>query len=984
MKYCFLICWLLFSSYYSAAQNYSFNKYTLEDGLPQTYCFSLIQDSRGYMWVGTSGGLARFDGTDFKVFTERDGLSDNMVYSLLEDKKGNIWIGTANGLTRYNGKVFEKFLDSHSSLEKNVTSIIETSTGEIWIATDGGALKLADTNFVNPVDLKNVRAIVEDSIGQLWFGSKWGLFKYNGIGIEKYEIEGGGAINSIVHSARDKKNNLWFGTVNGLIKITGKGYEIFEQDGGVESVFRFILPLDDKIIFGTYGGGFKILENNTFSLVKPFEKLNMAGNTISGILETHDKTVWAATGAGLIKINSTPFVPFSLNNNHVKGNLLFQHNDIYYISTDTGLVKFNRNDFERVFLDKAKQVNHIVTCFTILNKKLVIGTYRGEVFIQENNEFELHAEKFHPLNNATNTLLIENERIWYGKQHSIIKYENGNYESFKLDTIHLSTFKIHKDRKGNIWFATDLSISIMDKLGNIKNHYTINGKKIKHCHDLCEDRYGNIWFTTFGNGLFRWNGKEFENFTVNEGLIDNYLQSILIENDNLWIGSSRGISKIKLNEKSEIVNIKNYGKSEGLTSLECIKTSAIIDETGNLIFGTANGFYQYYPKQDGVNSVPPKVALSKIKLFYKDVDLVSYSDSVNYFTNLPYNLSLAHNQNHITFDFRALSFHSLENVNYQWYLDGFDDSWSPITNKSEITYSNLPAGNFTLNVKAANSDGVWSKPFEVPFIIQPPFWLRWWFLTLAITGVLLLILLLFKFQIKRIQREERKKSESLKRYAELELKALRSQLNPHFMFNVLNSIQEVIVSKEDEKALVYLADFAALMRTILDNSTHKFITLEKELEFLHLYLNMEKLRFEDKFETEFEVDKELDLTQAVMPPMLMQPYIENAIKHGLTPKNGKGNLKIKFVKEDTGILCIVEDNGVGRKKAKEIISNGNSKGMTINSERLQVLNSFNSENNYSITIEDLTKSGIPLGTRIKINIPLTVNKKETYDNFYNS
>ena len=287
----------------------------------------------------------------------------------------------------------------------------------------------------------------------------------------------------------------------------------------------------------------------------------------------------------------------------------------------------------------------------------------------------------------------------------------------------------------------------------------------------------------------------------------------------------------------------------------------------------------------------------------------------------------------------------------------------------------LPPGNYLFSVEAMSKSGIWSaEPAQMQIEILPHFYQTFWFqfvvgLLIVIIGVTILWL-----YSRSIRSKEREKSEISKRIANLELMALRAQMNPHFIFNTLSSIQHFISGNNSEEALKYLSKFAKLMRVILDNSKKKFISISDEIKAISLYLDLEKLRFKDKFEYEIVIDPSIDPEYDEMPSMLVQPYLENAVLHGIAHKQEKGQIIINLFEENEFLVCCVEDNGVGRKKATEIRSTQTkyhkSQGMSITEDRLQIINKVN-DSDLSVSIEDIypDKEG-ETGTRVKIYVPL--------------
>ena len=310
-------------------------------------------------------------------------------------------------------------------------------------------------------------------------------------------------------------------------------------------------------------------------------------------------------------------------------------------------------------------------------------------------------------------------------------------------------------------------------------------------------------------------------------------------------------------------------------------------------------------------------------------------------------------------------------------LSGFENEWSPPTPDRIARYSNLPPGNYTFKVKSCNNEGLWNEePKTFSFVINTPIWKRSWFWFLLSALAVFILTTGVVFRIRQIRRKEKTETESRVAMAKNELKALRAQMNPHFVFNSLNSIQHFILTNKSADAGKYLNKFARLMRVILNNSEKSLITIREELEYLQLYLELEEMRFEGKFTWKLDISEDIDIDYFEIPAMLLQPYVENAILHGLMPKNGGGKLDIVMRLEKNTIICSVIDNGIGRERAKEMRQLSKRKdhqslGMKITHDRLELINRLNNSQ-LSLTITDLYNTDeSPAGTRVDIFIPVS-------------
>jgi LytS/YehU family sensor histidine kinase len=323
-----------------------------------------------------------------------------------------------------------------------------------------------------------------------------------------------------------------------------------------------------------------------------------------------------------------------------------------------------------------------------------------------------------------------------------------------------------------------------------------------------------------------------------------------------------------------------------------------------------------------------------------------------------------------------LNFSNPEKVLYQWKLEGSEKDWSPSRNQRTVTYSNLPPGDYTFLLKACNEDLVWTEvPEKISFKILRPYWQQWWFISLFVIFTGGILFFAYKRRVKIISQkaeEARHKLELEKNMIELEQKALRLQMNPHFIFNALNSIQSQINAENEQTARYYLAKFAKLMRKILDNSREQVITLEDEIDTLDNYLLIEKFAGGDKFDYEIKVNPDIEKDYIKIPPMLLQPFAENAIKHGFKNIEKRGHLEISFEEKDGYIECSLVDNGIGREKANELQQKSESfhksTALLVTQERLDLITKI--ENIKLIEIIDLvSENGEAIGTKVIIRIP---------------
>ncbi|HEX3168758.1 MAG TPA: histidine kinase, partial [Chitinophagaceae bacterium] len=370
----------------------------------------------------------------------------------------------------------------------------------------------------------------------------------------------------------------------------------------------------------------------------------------------------------------------------------------------------------------------------------------------------------------------------------------------------------------------------------------------------------------------------------------------------------------------------------------------------------------------------PQVILRRIMIFDEELKMDSS------FTDLK-SLKLSYKQNFFSFEFAALNYDHPEKNKYEYQLINFDKKVVSNGTNRVFSYTNVPPGRYTLKVTASNNDDQWNKAgFEMELIIIPPFWATWWFKTIVVLVLVGSVLLFFKLRENGIKREQVRQTAINKQIAEIRMTALRGQMNPHFIFNSLNSIQHFITNRDKEEALNYLSKFSKLIRKILENSRENTVSISNELELLELYIQLEQLRFSNKFDYHIAIDEKIDLQNTEIPPLLIQPYIENAILHGLINKNDKGDLWLSLERNNGLLVCKIEDNGIGRARSQEIeqgkVSRHRSLGIKVTEERISGLFAL-LDYKMEVVTEDLFKikqapeeTAQPAGTRVTISIPV--------------
>jgi hypothetical protein len=498
----------------------------------------------------------------------------------------------------------------------------------------------------------------------------------------------------------------------------------------------------------------------------------------------------------------------------------------------------------------------------------------------------------------------------------------------------------------------DGNVSFIHYKEELNNPYSFKGEDAWQIH---QDEKGLLWIATLGGGLNCLDIKtgRFHSYTIKSGLPSDQACGILEDKkQQLWISTMRGLCLFD-KKKGKVIN--TYTEADGLQGNHFGFGVCAQAPDGEMFFGGQNGINSFYPENIEITTAKPNVVITSFTQSYKDRTSDLFKDST---------LTLDYDQNSISFQFAALDFADPEKNQFRYYLEGVDQTWSPPTYEHLVSYNYLPPGNYVFHLMGGTNAYSWSKPIAFTIRIKSPLWQQWWFKLVAFAVAGGIAALLFYAYVKQ-QKEKRKRLES-------DLVALRAQLNPHFIFNSLTSLQVFITEHKDVLALDYLSRFATLIRMILNNSRHPLISVADEIKFLELYTYMEAVRLQNLVKFDFEVDKQLDINKTKLPPMLVQPLIENSLKHGLLGKQNKGVVHIYFKEDKDYLYCIVEDNGIGLSKAEENKRQRfiafPSVSTSIIKERLETLKDERG-NKGSLSLEDIIQNGQVCGARAELKVP---------------
>jgi hypothetical protein len=462
---------------------------------------------------------------------------------------------------------------------------------------------------------------------------------------------------------------------------------------------------------------------------------------------------------------------------------------------------------------------------------------------------------------------------------------------------------------------------------------------------------------TKGKGVLIYdNAQRVYQIDAKKGLCGDNVYRVVSDGSDIWAATNKGVNKITITQKEPLVyDIKKYTTTDGLSSNEINDLLVLNGKT-------------WAATNKGINVFDGSIPLNPDESIPLYIEQITVNDSILPRADM---YDLDYFQNNIKINFIGLGFKNAGKLQYMYRMNGLDTAWA-YTQSREIRFTTLPPNNYRFELRVLNSEGDVKGVVMANFVIKAPFWQKWWFRIAVAIIVLLAMFRFISYRIDIVKNREVKNAELNRTLLNLKLKALRAQMNPHFTFNVMNSIQHFILNKDDEAAHRYLTKFSRLLRTILHNSENNVIPLSEEIKALELYIELEAMRFDNRFQYEIIIDKKIDPAMVQIPSMLIQPYVENAIKHGILPLKENGRLKIEIIKQDSLLKCIIEDNGIGRKKAGEQKSHSDHKsmGISLTQERLAVINSLNNSNLSERILDLMDESGNARGTKVEIYIPI--------------
>jgi len=945
--------------------------YTLRDGLPQMQIWSMFQDSRGYLWIGTKGGISRYDGEKFTNFSQVDGLADNRVDLIYEDYSGNIWMITRFGISVFDGQKLKTFPSNHSQF-----LLAPSSDGKVY--------------YYGSTDMTNQKAV----FGYIEHGKFVSL-------IEKYPLLAD--VTSVQIAWLEKSNSLLISTGKKLYELQNEALillnsdlsnpQFIKRDSTINlykwhdskhlSIYKYLthgLELEAEVIDGQYVGSKRPSQMHVVRLGLGYTKVHLFTSDtvkkfdfpdkwINVVFLDRENRLWIGSEEGLFKVYPQGFETYQRDALPMVWSMVEdKQQNMWFASLNFGLRKLVGDSIIHYPAQSIAKYGSLFYYQAQIDERgtLYFPNYHG-VMYYDGKSFGKISDGYCPASyydKERKLLLVGSKQHIeaYDQQHRKVR-EVGPDEGVQIRGWFAA---FDKDQKGNIWMGGGTGlVSYNWDTGKINNYTRDNGKlSCDGVSCIHQPPVGDIWFGGT-QGLLWYDEKTdsvclFKSPEVQDAV--NMVSSI----DSTWLLFSQpnGIYLLDLYKwrKGNTIELHLFNEQNGFIGLEPGQNGAVKDSKGNIWMTTGTEVVKLNPKELDFKNNNITVRISGF-----NGKPLSYSQK---------EISLPRNDRTVVIQFETICFNRPKATRFSWRINDRQD-WSPWQDENYAVLTNLQDGKSILQVRTMipglpNSESL----SAITIIVSIALWKQEWFfptlLGLVSILVLLSLVLFFQTRTRLIQINKQAKM--------FQLQAILSQLNPHFIFNVMASLQSIILSANIEKANDYLVRMSSLIRGFLDASASASFSrskslnatelpLKKELEILEHFIQFQQLIYPDKFDYELSLGAEIIPEKLTVPPMLIQPFVENSIKHGLLQKSGKGKLKISIYFSEKETLNVeIEDDGIGIKRAEALIRQSHllytSRGKELTLKRIKLLNDMG----YFIQFRtDSTDSGTKVTLKIKRN-----------------
>lgn len=793
MKYFITIIILiqLITTTYVNAQRYNFKSISVEEGLPRSGAYSLLQDSKGFLWVTLDGGgVARYDGKSFKKIDIAQGLPSRKVRVIYEDSKNNMWFGTTQGLCKYKNNKLETYNISDGLPHKYIRGISEDDKGNLIVGTNKGLAFLRGNEFETIKNEKDsifdikIRTIYTSKHNKTYIGSEEGLFFMDSLKVIKSEINSILPDKTILSIQEDSKGNLWIGTKKGVLVYNKKKTKIYNTDNGLISnrVRAICEDSNNNIWIGTRMGVSCITKEGIININK---ENGLSHERIRDIMLDDNGTLWFATFyGGINNFNPSDFITFSTRENIISNQILSinQTNENKIIAgTFDGISVFDIKsgkveNIKNYTTSNGLPHNRIYTIYKDKRNFIWLGTDKGIALTKNFKEYINITDSIYDIQNEIYAIVQEDSNTyWIGgedglfqitfsnfpKEYIVLQYNNQNIPSKDISSLAI-------DNKKNIWIGyRHYGLRIKKSEGGGFVNPKIK-KDVKNVSTIIIDQE-KIWIGTDAKGLFCINNSNLEDsieaiqYTEKQGLTSNNVYAIAIEdNKNIWIGSEKGLDKLTINNQLKLINIEHFGSDNGIIGAEVLERAIFITKDKKLLTGTVGGLISSSFLNHKQLLGTTKIQLLKLESFDKS------REKINNYTNLESDIEIEYSSNNINVEFVGLDLSSPNKVKYKWFLKGYSKKWSEPTSRNYLTFTNLSDKKYELKVKSVGANNIWnSTPLKIKFRIKTPIWKSIWFIIFMVIFFAIIILIFIKWKTKQLVKQKEELESKIKKATEI-------------------------------------------------------------------------------------------------------------------------------------------------------------------------------------------------------------------------
>ncbi len=957
------------------AQQGHYTDFTVNDGLPSNYVYRCIEDDKGFLWVATDAGVARFDGRHFQVFTTKDGLPDNEVLEIVKENNGRIWVSCFKKSPAWFDEVKNRFINANE--DTNLAKANKQATyrylytlpgGGVMYYTGDGSYIFRQNKLVALEGPNNGTFLVSeqpDGTMLTWANSDFN--QASGLHVTKlYQQKNERAVDSVT-----------------LTNSNADRYSVPALHNGV--LFTYCANKNLCYVYSQLGTAPLRYGKDSIRITESCFFYGFTGNWL----------VFYGNSGKMYVYNSATLQPiFVMQGNYAPDGLFKDSRGNIWVSTiDKGLVLYKNEQVSSLPMPTGFTNTSFLSIAHSSNGTLLAGNFNGQVLQHKGNKAVVHnvATKAKGIIRIRKILLSQNKvftvsewginvnysrlltspstKLVYGK--TAINYNDsiiigGNVgRLFKINTATLQTTQLNSVNKrvtslakgpgGTVYFS---SIDGLYKFDYPTNSYqsvapnnTVLANRIT---GICTTTDGLIWAATADNGVGVVNADTLlYHVTEQVGISSNAVRSIVAgAPGQVWLGTGKGISviKYKLVNGSIACTVQNISVNDGLTS-NVVNEMAYNNDT--VFAATASG----------ISVIPASISIAPFNIPVQITGVsINQRDTV-----IANTYKLGYGQRNIQLKMAGIELNG-HFKNLQYSLDD-NQPWTTLDDNT-LTLQ-LNSGSHTIQVRAMDVNGyISNKTLTVRFTVATPYWQSVWFWALIAAALQGIIFYLVSRQHKKRREATLAKKIALVHTAALEQQAFTALMNPHFMFNALNSIQHYINLQDRQNANRYLSDFASLIRKSFEASQKYFITLEEELENIKIYMRLEQMRFNSKFEYEVQMGLNVDADEWMIPTMVVQPFLENALLHGIMPSTVHGRVVIACTVQHNSLLLTITDNGIGIANSRALNANNSHKslGMQLIEKRIAALSRV-CESSITVSIKPAFDNATNPGTTISIFVP---------------